>query len=164
MITATCSFPTNYLIAQVLMMTNMHKVADYWNNNIKCLIMLFWALLLQKVENINWSLTCSRQPVQSSQADTWKEYRRFFESNTFTKQTRFNPNDLNGEREESFINSHAHLLTMLMSSWSFCSPAALSLSLASASRPFRIGISKRFLNSWAVPERIGRRMNTNACF
>lgn len=45
----------------------------------------------------------------------------------------------------------AHLLTMLISSLSFPSPVSLSLSLASASRPLRMGSSKRFLNSWAVP-------------
>lgn len=81
--------------------------------------------------------------------------------------TVFNWNDLNGERVESLLQtvfSHAHLFTMLMSSWSFSSPAALSLSLASASRPFRIGISNRFLNSWAVPERRDGWMFTQSTF
>lgn len=45
----------------------------------------------------------------------------------------------------------SHLLTTLISSVSFSSPACLSFSFASASRPLRIGSSKRFLNSWAVP-------------
>lgn len=44
-----------------------------------------------------------------------------------------------------------YLLTMLINSLSFSSPACLSLSLASASLPFRMGSSNRFLNSWAVP-------------
>lgn len=44
-----------------------------------------------------------------------------------------------------------HPLTMLISSLSFSSPLCLSLSLASASRPLRMGSSNLFLNSWAVP-------------
>lgn len=40
---------------------------------------------------------------------------------------------------------------MLISSLSLSSPFCLSVSLASASLPFRMGISKCFLNSWAVP-------------
>lgn len=45
-----------------------------------------------------------------------------------------------------------HLLTTLISSLSLPSPACLSFSLASASRPLRMGSSKRLLNSWAVPD------------
>lgn len=55
----------------------------------------------------------------------------------------------------------AHLLTILISSLSFSSPVCLSLSLASASRPLRMGSSKRFLNSWAVPAMEIRNKPTN---
>ena len=49
------------------------------------------------------------------------------------------------------LGFQAHLLTTLINSLSFSSPACLSLSLASASLPFKMGSSNRFLNSWAVP-------------
>lgn len=45
-----------------------------------------------------------------------------------------------------------YLFTMLVSSRSRSSPSRLSTSLAAASRPFKIGNSKCFLNSWAVPK------------
>ena len=46
---------------------------------------------------------------------------------------------------------NSHLLTMEASSLSLSSPILVSLSLALASRPRRIGVSKRRLNSEVVP-------------
>lgn len=56
-------------------------------------------------------------------------------------------------QEVLLLSPHPHyLFTMLVSSRSRSSPTRLSSSLAAASRPFRIGNSKCFLNSWAVPK------------